>query len=189
MTNADSLPGHVEASIPEHVETSIQTIVKLHADHRQRATPFQRGIEGITDQLGRPACLGFLAFVIIVWIAANLVMLWLGSSAVDPPSFNWLQTILALMALSMTLLIVATQRRADELATIREQLTLQMALIAEQKTAKIIELIEEMRRDIPWTKDRIDQEARAMAAPADFSAVITAIEPLTSGAQADTKRK
>ena len=38
-------------------------------------------------------------------------------------------------------------KREDELATRREQLTLQLAILSEQKAAKIISLLEELRQD------------------------------------------
>ncbi len=52
------------------------------------------------------------------------------------------------------MLILTTQRRADELAQHREQLTLELAILSEQKTAKVIELLEEMRRDNPNLRNR-----------------------------------
>ena len=47
---------------------------------------------------------------------------------------------LSLASLYMVLLVYATQRRDDQLAERREQLTLELALLNEQKTAKLIEL-------------------------------------------------
>ena len=98
----------------------------------------------------------------------------------DPAPYNWLQTVTGLAALFMTVFILATQQRADQLDARRQQLTLQMALLIEQKTAKIIELLEEMRRDNPMTRNRVDEQAAAMSAPADPIAVASAIEPLKS---------
>ena len=46
----------------------------------------------------------------------------------------------------MVILIYAAQRREDKLSELREQLTLELALSSEQKTAKVIELLEEPAR-------------------------------------------
>ena len=86
-----------------------------------------------------------------------------------------LASSVATLALYVTLTILASQRRADQLASRREQLTLELAIIAERKTAKIIELIEELRRDHPELRDRIDDQAQAMSAPADAQAVLDAL--------------
>ena len=73
-------------------------------------------------------------------------------------------------------MILATQRREDQLAGHREQLTLELAILGEQKSAKIIQLLEEMRRDDPSLANRVDHEAAAMATPADPQAVLDAIK-------------
>ena len=73
-------------------------------------------------------------------------------------------------------LILATQRREYQLAQLREQLTLELAILSEQKTAKVIQLLEESRRDNPLIRDRVDQEAEAMAQPADPQSVLDAIK-------------
>ncbi len=76
----------------------------------------------------------------------------------------------------MTVLILSTQRRDDELASHREQLTLELAILSEQKAAKIIELLEELRRDDAKLRDRVDLEAVSMSSPADPEAVSEAIK-------------
>ena len=76
----------------------------------------------------------------------------------------------------MVVLILATQRREDELAQHREQLLLELAILSEQKTTKVIRLLEESRRDNPLIHNRVDQEAEAMARPADPQSVINAIK-------------
>ena len=59
---------------------------------------------------------------------------------------------MGLLALYVTVLILTTQRRDDQLASYREQLTLELAILGEQKSAKIISLLEELRRDILISK-------------------------------------
>ena len=65
-------------------------------------------------------------------------------------------------------MILATQRREYQLAQLREQLTLELAILSEQETAKVIQLLKESRRDNPLIRDRVDQEAEAIAQPADL---------------------
>ncbi len=74
------------------------------------------------------------------------------------------------------MLILTTQRREDQLAGYREQLSLELAILSEQKSAKIISLLEEMRRDSPSLKNRVDEEAAAMSIAADPQAVLEAIK-------------
>ena len=53
---------------------------------------------------------------------------------------------------------------------------MELAILGEQKTAKVIELLEEMRRDNPNLRNRVDHEAAAMAIPADPQTVFEAIK-------------
>jgi uncharacterized membrane protein len=55
-------------------------------------------------------------------------------------------------------------------------MTLEATLLTEQKTRKIIELLEELRRDSPGVRDREDVEADQMAAKADPHDVLAVIE-------------
>jgi len=76
----------------------------------------------------------------------------------------------------MVVLILATQRREDQLAQHRELLILELAILGEQKAAKVIQLLEESRRDNPLIRDRLDREAETMAQPADPKSVLDAIK-------------
>jgi len=110
------------------------------------------------------------------WISLNLLAAALGYGAIDPPPFPGLGLAVSLVSLYIVVLILATQRREYQLAQLREQLTLELAILSEQKTAKVIQLLEESRRDNPLIRNRVDQEAEAMAQPADPQSVLDAIK-------------
>ena len=162
--------------LPAHIEGTIQSIARLHAEHHQAATRLQRMVDRMTGLVGQPRFIGALTCLVMLWIGGNLLLASVGDPALDPPPFVWLDGAVGLAALYIALLILTTQRRADQLAQHREQLTLELAILNEQKTAKVIELLEEMRRDNPNLRDRIDREAAAMAVPADPQAVLDAIK-------------
>ena len=72
--------------------------------------------------------------------------------------------------------ILSTQRRDDELASHRDQLTLELAILSDRKVAKVIELLEELRRDDPSLRKRVDHAAVEMSASADPQTVLDAIK-------------
>jgi uncharacterized membrane protein len=162
-------------NLPAHVEQTVQSLAQLHADHHQNATPHERAVARKTALLAHPWFIGVLAIVVAAWMTLNLLAAPLGYSALDPPPFSWLETAVSLASLYMVVLILATQRREDQLSQRREQLTLELAILTEQKTAKIIQLLEESRRDNPQVQNRHDPEAEAMAHPADPGSVLVAI--------------
>jgi uncharacterized membrane protein len=164
-----------EAPLPAHIEETIQAIARLHADHDMRASRFQKAIDRVTGFAGRPRFISYLSAGIFLWLAWNAASRLVGATAFDPAPFSLLQTVVGVMALYLTALILATQRREDELAGHRERLTLQLAILSDHKSAKLIGLLEEMRRESPLLSNRIDHEAEAMLAPADPQSMLEAI--------------
>jgi uncharacterized membrane protein len=90
-----------------------------------------------------------LALVVAAWMTLNLLAAQFGCRALDPPPFFWLEGAVSLGSLYIVVLILATQRREDQLSRQREQLTLELTILSEQKTAKISQLLEESHRDNP----------------------------------------
>ncbi len=163
------------SNLPEHIEATVVALAELHADHHRRAAPIQRVVDRAVRLVGRPRFVAMLTGFVAVWIALNLVLGRFGA-AFDSPPFSILQGIAQLAALYITVLILITQRHENELTNHRQQLTLELAMLSEQKNAKIVELIEEMRRDNPMIEDRIDPHADALSVPADPQQVLEAIK-------------
>ena len=63
----------------------------------------------------------------------------------------------------------------DELNAHRDTLKLELAILSEHKIAKVIKLLEELRRDSPQVQDRVDPQAQQIADPADAGSVLAAV--------------
>jgi uncharacterized membrane protein len=161
---------------PDPAEEQNTPISDLHAQHYQKATAIQRLLDGVVVRLSHPALLVVLTVIIVGWIGLNLAIGWAGAQPLDPPPFLWLESAASIAAVYIAALILTTQNREDGLTRHRDQLTLELAIVSEHKSAKIIELLEELRRDSPLVHDRIDDDATALARPADPGAVLSAIE-------------
>jgi uncharacterized membrane protein len=163
------------SDLPDHIQETVASIARFHAEHHGSATPLERALEKLTALLGNPRAILALTFAAVGWIGFNLALAALGRHPPDPPPFLWMTGAISLAALYVALLILATQRRENRLAQLREQLALQLEMLNERKTAKIIELLEETRRDTPFLQDRVDLQAQAMSEPADPQSVLAAI--------------
>lgn len=156
----------------------------LHAEHHQNATRFQHTVDRMTALVGRPGFIGVLTALIIGWVSLNLLARAFGYDPIDPSPFPWLGGLISLVSLYMVVLILVTQRHEDQFAQQRDQLILELVVMSEQKTAKVIQLLEEFRRDNPLIHNRVDQEADDMAQPADPLSVFDAMNQMhTEGAQ------
>jgi uncharacterized membrane protein len=163
------------SGIPDHVQATIDKIASVHERHQRRATRAQRFVERSVSWIATPRFIAVLTIGIVVWVFANLILARSGC-AFDPPPFEILQDIGEAVALYITILILVTAQREKEIGEHREQLTLELAILSEQKSAKIIQLIEEARRDNPLISDRHDPVAKELSVPADPEAVLDAIK-------------
>ena len=75
----------------------------------------------------------------------------------------------------MTVLVLKTQNRQAKLAEQRRHMDLQINLLTERKVSKVIEMLENLRRDIPLVQIIHDSEAEAMKEPIDPSTALTAL--------------
>jgi uncharacterized membrane protein len=156
---------------PRHVEETVQTLAEIHRLHHTNTRPSERFVARLTGRMAQPGFLIFVTAIFSAWVIANLLLSAWSAKAPDPPPFTWMFQCASLFGVYATLLILISQRREREWAHQRDQLTLELAMLSERKTAKIIQLLEEFRRDHPDMFDREDHEANAMSEPANTRAV------------------
>lgn len=155
----------------------VESVASIRARAEERLDRHQRMMEVLTTALGRPRTIYMTLSIVVGWVAFNLVTPKLfGWPRIDPPPFFWLQGMVALSALLMTTLVLITANRQTRNAEERSHLDLQVNLLAERKVAKLIALVEELRRDLPMVRDRIDREADAMQKAVDPEAMLAALE-------------
>jgi uncharacterized membrane protein len=151
-----------ESAVPAHVAETVETIAKLHRQAERDVPRRQRSIEKVTAILGRSSTVFLIAGSLLLWVLLNLALPYVGIRPLDPPPFPWLQAASSVGALLMATMVLSTQTRQRQPTEERGRLDLQVNLLAEQKLAKLIALIEELRRDMPNVADRVDPVAEAM---------------------------
>ncbi len=164
------------APLPESISKNIETIIALHRRSEKDVPQHQRVVETVTAFFGRPAFLYSIVVGIILWVTPNILPRRLGIPRFDPLPFPWLQFSLTVGSLLVTTGVLIKQERQEKLAEQRAQLSLQLNLLSEQKIAKLIGLLEELRQDIPNVKNRSDPEAEMMKSPTDPNAIIDVLE-------------
>ena len=159
---------------------NIAAVHEFYAREEHKLSTSQRNAERIGSFVGRPAfLLGILLFVSL-WMAANLALPDFGLLPFDPAPFFWLQGIVGLGALLTATVVLIKQNRVAKLGEQRAHLDLKVILLIEQKTAKVIDLLEELRRDLPNVKDRHDSGAVVMQQAMSPEGVLAALdEPVT----------
>ncbi len=112
--------------------------------------------------VGQPVFLGIILLFVALWVLANAVLRQFGMAEFDTAPFFWLQGIIGLGALLTATVVLTKQNRHAKLQEQRAHLEMKVTLLTEQKVAKLIDLLEELRRDLPNVRNRHDPEAAAL---------------------------
>ncbi len=157
------------------LDQDIETIVALRIHAERKVSRHQRVIEKITSALGRPFSVYFILMFTLVWVFISVSHTYIGLPFYDTPPFPWLQDIVSLAALLLTVIILTTQNRQARLSEQRRHLDLQINLLTERKVSKLIEMMDALRQDLPSVRNTFDPEAQVMKEPVDPHTALTAL--------------
>lgn len=155
---------------------NIGAVHDFYAREEHKRSASQRHAESIGGFVGRPAFLVVILLFTSAWMVVNLVVPAFGLAPFDAAPFHLLQGIVALAALLTTTVVLIKQNRVAKLGEQRAHLDLKVTLLIEQKTAKLIDLLEELRRDLPNVKNRHDLGAAVMQQAMSPEGVLAALD-------------
>jgi uncharacterized membrane protein len=160
----------------DQISQNIEAILEFYARENLKISRSQRVLERISGFIGQPVFLGFILLFVALWMFTNAVLHQAGMAEFDPAPFIWLQGIVGLGALLTATVVLIKQNRLAKLAEQRAHLDLKVTLLTEQKAAKLIDLLEELRRDLPNVKNRDDPEAAALQQSMNPGTVLAALD-------------
>jgi uncharacterized membrane protein len=173
-------PEGTPAGEADQIGLNIAAVQEFYARQEQGLGRSQRLAERMAGAIGHPAFLGAILGFVALWIAANEWRVAMDLAPFDPAPYFWLQGTVSLSALLITTVVLIKQNRAAGLAEQRAHLDLKVTLLIEQKAAKLIDLIEELRRDAPNIRDRHDAHAAALQQAMDPGRVLEALSESTT---------
>lgn len=158
------------------VDQNLETMVAYYIRVEKELDPHQRVIEALTKNVGRPRFLYLMLLFVALWVGVHGLLAVFGIASFDPAPFYWLQGLIGLSGLVVATMVLITQNRQAKQAEHRRHLDLQVTLLVEQKVSKVIALVEELRRDLPSVRNRVDAEAEAMQEMVDPQDVLSTLE-------------
>lgn len=161
---------------PDQAAQNIGALLDYYAQEEGKITLPQHIIEATGNFIGRPAFPFLILIFVLCWVLVNTALRIAGKPPFDPAPFFALQGILCLGALLTSTIVLTKQNRMAKLAEQRAHLDLRITLLTEQKAAKLIDLLEELRRDLPDVKNRDDREASALGQAMNPEAVRAALD-------------
>lgn len=165
------------------IQQNIDAILGFYEREEQKLSRSQRVMENISRFISKPVYLALILLLVSLWILVNAVLPQLGMSEFDPAPYFWLQGVVGLGALLTATVVLSKQERFAKLAEQREHLDLKVTLLTEQKVAKLIDLLEELRRDLPDVKDRHDPDAAELQKSMKPSEVLAALDERSESEQ------
>jgi uncharacterized membrane protein len=168
-----------DSSDTKQVNQNIDAVLDFYAREDGKMSFAQRLLERISCFIGEPIFLVLILFFVVIWIAGNLLLAVYSVNQFDPPPFHFLQGIIGLSALLTATIVVSNQNRLARLEEQRAHLDLKVNLLTEQKTAKMIDLLEELRFDLPNVRNREDSEAAELKHAMNPDQVLAALDERT----------
>jgi uncharacterized membrane protein len=171
----DTVTNQKKEFVPEQVIRNVETIHTHQDRHQQNTTTSQRVLDKIAAIFGRPQFLYFQLVFFTTWIVCTHLV----NQKILPKNFPLFD--LHLHGLEVASLLISTevliyQTRQEELNKERSHLALQLNLLTEQKIAKLISLVEELRTDLPNVNNREDAEADVMKQATDPQAILEVLQ-------------
>jgi uncharacterized membrane protein len=167
----------VEANdaLPEHVLKNVETIASHQDRQQQSVTADRRVLNKIAAFFARPGFLYFQIGFFAVWIGCtNLAERNIISK--NFPLFELHLHGLEVASLLISTEVLIAQAHQEKMEQERSNLGLQLNLVTEQKIAKLISLVEELRTDLPNVKNRNDDEAESMKQATNPQAILEVIQ-------------
>ncbi len=164
--------------LPEHIIKNVEKIEQYQTQYQQNSKPHHRLLDRIGAVFCQPQYLYAQVVFFTVWIvcsnlaARNVI-------AKNFPQFDPSFHALDIASLLATSGVLVYQTRQGKLSEDRAHLMLQLNLVTEQKIAKSIALLEELRVDLPNVKNRYDVEAEVMQQASDPQAILEVIQQIS----------
>lgn len=129
-----------EPSVPlDRLTRRRRTINSYKAKANSRRSPSEKFADWLTGFFGTVAFLGLNALWFLVWIVINTGLIP-GIEPFDPFPFGLLTMVVSLEAIFLAIIVLISQNREAKIAEIREEVDLQINMIAEEEITKIIQL-------------------------------------------------
>lgn len=161
------------------INQNIEAVLDFYAREDDKMSTAQRVLDRVSCFIGEPIFIALILLFVVLWIACNSLFPIYLIPQFDPPPFHFLQGVIGLSALLTATIVVSNQNRLAKIDEQRVHLDLKINLLTEQKTAKLINLLEELRFDLPNVKNRQDFEAAELKHAMNPGEVLAALDERT----------
>lgn len=131
----------VDGQLGSIVQRNIETIQRIEQAAHDARTPVDRIADKIANFCGSMHFVWVHCVWFGAWLLVNSLPTFKHTLRFDPPPFGVLTLIVSLEAIFLSTFILISQNRQQKLADQRNQLDLQINLLAEQESSQIIAML------------------------------------------------
>ncbi len=172
QSNASSDMGELSGGSKEN----LQLLATFSEREEAAISGMQLAIERVSAFFGSPWYFVSSVLFMLAWALINTWGKRHGWPHADEPPFFWLQGMVGANALLLTVAVLIRQSRMARLAEHRAHLDLQINLLTEQKVTKILQVVDELHRELIALRRHPDTQMEEMTKPADAHALLHAIK-------------
>ncbi len=172
--NLNQKPEEISETIQQRVRRNRRLIRSLKAKADAKRSPSEKTADWLTGIFGSITFLSVHAFWFSIWIAINLGLIN-RAEIFDPYPFGLLTMIVSLEAIFLTVFVLISQNRAARVDDLRDEIDLQIDIIAEQELTKVMELLALFmeKNGIDLSQDK---ELQYMLKPTDTEKITKVLE-------------
>ena len=165
-----------QSDLPSSTKENLAVLENFEQGEDAEVTRVQLIIERISAFFGSPAYFAFAVAFIVIWILVNSWGVHSHWSHVDEPPFFLLQGLVSSNALLLTVAVLIRQNRMSKVAAHRAHLDLQINMLTEQKVTKILQIVNDLKREPTAHRGQHDEQVAELTQPADTHALMHAIK-------------
>jgi uncharacterized membrane protein len=165
------------ASAPDVLADNVAQIVQLEQRDRIALSRSDQVANWLAASSGRISFAVLHVVWFVVWIAWNAG--WVGLKPFDPYPFGLLTVIVSLESIFLSTFVLISQNQQALVADRRAKVDLQVNLLSEQETTKILTILTKMSAHLQLPLDMADAaEAQALERPTQIAEVMDTIDAL-----------
>ena len=145
-------------SLSDAARRNIAAVRDLAAEVRRKRTRLDRLTEAISRFAGSPRFLAAQVLAVVLWTAFNANRF----AQFDPYQFEFLNFALAVEAILLSTIVLMAQNRQGREAAEQAELHLQVGLLAEQESTKMLEMLQDLHTRLGMKEAAKDPALREM---------------------------
>jgi uncharacterized membrane protein len=146
----------------ESAQQNIETIAKLEHEAIERRSRSERLSDGFTRIMGSMSFVSLHVAGFLIWFAVNLGLIP-GVEPFDPFPFGILTLIVSAEGVLLAIFVLISQNRMSRLSNQRAHLNLQISLLAEQESTKLLQKVQAIARHLGLEESERDQETQRLS--------------------------